>query len=332
MCKVLIIPKLNKDKAELNEKFVKTMAPLMSKSNSDGLGYVGLDSDLKIFGERWLVNSQAFSAKPTKKSIAGLFGGLATGVVEQQAYNKFGNAQLKDAVSIMLHTRYATSAKGFDNCHPFVEGETAMIHNGVIDNHDKWKLLSTNDSEAILRAYLQHNVADNIKDGIDMALDLVGYYVSGIYSMTSKGVRVLDILKGNNDNLHAVWINELNTYVMSTSEYDIKSACDTLGFTYGEFTKFKDGIMMRMDVTTGEMVDHIEFTPNARYVYKPQTYNTTWNTNVIDVSSKANNSKKSKSNALTTSMIDYLKLKPKVEKLSYFTDYAYGFGGGYSDY
>jgi len=301
----MIIPKMDVTRAENNVKFIKAIAPLISASNKDGLGYAAVNSSGELYGERWLVNHKAFTPIIPKRSISNLFPGLTTGSAEDVEYNKFGNSTLEEAASITLHTRYATSAKGFSNTHPFVDKDTSLIHNGVIDNYTDWKLKSTNDSEAILRAYLQHDVGNNFSNAGGMLSDLIGYYVAAVYSRDSEGKRILDIFKGNNNALFGAWVDELNTYVLSSSGTDITTACQQLGFTCGEITGFKDGIAMRLDIDTGLMEDYFEFKPNARATAKPVT--TMWS---------VPSSNKPQSNHVTKNMQNYLKLSPKVEKLS----------------
>jgi len=93
----MIIPHVNNETRDNAIKFTEAMAKVMSedKSHQDGLGYAAIDS-------------------------------------HQFNYNKFGDVRLDDMSAITLHTRLATSGKGLLNCHPFIENDTSVIHNGMI--------------------------------------------------------------------------------------------------------------------------------------------------------------------------------------------------------
>jgi hypothetical protein len=316
MCKVVIIPAI-KQPAK-TAKFIETIAKEISVGNTDGLGYAAVTDKGDLYGERWLVNSTAFHNRIP--DMYKMFSGLSTSNVSGDVpdnYNSFGvvGKSLEDAKAITLHTRYATSSKGFQNTHPFVDGDTSLIHNGIISNTEDFNFkLSSCDSEAILISYLKHDMNKDLSKAVDVAKDLTGYYVAALFSRDAAGNRVLDIMKGNNESFNCVWVNELETYVFASSEKDIQSACKELGYTYLPAIKFKDGLAMRLCPFTGELLGSVEFTPGARY--KPYTPTYTRHS-YADYGGGFRNVSKSveaKRN-LSPEMIAYLKHKPSIKKI-----------------
>ena len=115
---------------------------MSSGSDRDGLGYSALNEAGDLFGERWLNNDDAFVRRAIKsdkcKEIEQELAGLLSENQVGETYGEFGIGVggLDSISAITLHTRLATSGKGFANCHPFVseDGLTSLIHNGVITN------------------------------------------------------------------------------------------------------------------------------------------------------------------------------------------------------
>ena len=101
MCKVLMSIGIKQKKKALTWKFFESSLPYMSASDKDGLGYVAADGN-KIFGERWLVNKNAFKIRNEKNEyatkIADLFGsGL---MVNESEYNSLGISDVSGTSSL----------------------------------------------------------------------------------------------------------------------------------------------------------------------------------------------------------------------------------------
>jgi len=258
----------NRDKAL---SLIKEMAKEMSPTNRDGCGYAAIDNESKLFGERWLDNDEAFSNTKTLKSSINIaqFGDAIDNVIESSneslldKYNKFGDVKLDKITAITLHTRMATSAKGMMNTHPFYypEDDTSLIHNGVIINEKDFKLkVSTCDSEAILQAYLSSSVNKYPIMIGEMAKILNGYYAVGMFSRDEEGNRILDVFKGNHASLIVTYIYDLDTYVFTTSEYDVSSACRKLNLTMDKAFTIKEGHLLRLDPFTSKISLKEKFT------------------------------------------------------------------------
>ncbi len=269
MCKIAMVAGVDESKRALTLELLIEMSLLMSKNNNDGLGYAATNESGKIFGERWLNNAEAFDIRETSGSIDGFEqsivdkykGFLKTGLPKQK-YNSFGTLDLENFTSMTLHARFATSGKEFKNTHPFVSGDTTLIHNGVIRNVSELEFkTSTCDSEGILNAYTKHNV--NIKPDMiqKVAHELQGYYACAMYSLDETGARVMDVFKDAQAKLFGAYIGDIDNIVFSTSLQDIETACEILGMNVISTFEVTTGVMIRIDTLTGEPMSSVEFNP-----------------------------------------------------------------------
>lgn len=268
MCKIAIISGITPETKDKAWEFVKAMAKEMSDfQNRDGLGYAAVDGNGVMFGERWWTNSDAFSERnpltELDRNILNAFNGMLGKTI---SYNNFGegidfeDVEQTDLRSIILHTRLATSGKEFNNTHPFVINNTALIHNGIIRNADKLGLKnSTCDSEAILVQYENENVRNSVANIQDVADKLEGYYACGIISKTDEGRMIVDVFKDKSASLSAFFIKELNTVVFATSELAVKSACRTLSFEIVSEYLVRAGCLVRFDALTGRVIETQRF-------------------------------------------------------------------------
>lgn len=292
MCKVLIIPAIKKHRLKETNILLRAMGVSMSKGNSDGLGYAAINERGELFGERWFVNNEAFKPVQTAKTpdhsdmkgvaekMVGQFGKALKSYKsdgwkkqeETSRYNKFGNDNMDDAVAITLHTRAATCDRNLMNVHPFVDAEldTSVIHNGVINNSKDFDLkLSTCDSESILISYLRNGVNKDINEVQKMVDELSGYYACGVFSRDAEGTRILDVFKYNNNNLSICYIYELETYVLTSSDVELKEVCRALGFSHDGVQDVESDFITRINPFTGEIIGQVSFKKN----YAANSYN-----------------------------------------------------------
>jgi predicted glutamine amidotransferase len=275
MCKVLIIPGIKH--AEKTALFAAAMGQRMTIGNSDGLGYAAIDESGKLFGERWWKNEDAFLQKeavaPLNPTMASWGKALRAIPSASPTSNKFGVGTITDAKALTLHTRMATCEKSLRNVHPFVDEslDTSVIHNGVIRNQYEFNLkLSTCDSESILISYLENGVNTDITAAQEMANSLQGYYACGVFSRDASGNRILDVFKFNNNNLVIVWINELDTYVLTSSMLDVESVCRQLKMTHGKEIDVMDNFITRINPLTGEVIEQYKF--DSPHIVPTATY------------------------------------------------------------
>lgn len=268
MCKLMIMSGITDETNQLAWEFTRAMAIEMSNphcAEKDGLGYAAIDPEGNLFGERWVNNRDAFKNKNK-------YGTEIDGEVlrrfkilnREQVYGNFGvfNENIR---SITLHSRMSTNDVNYKNTHPFVEGHTSVVHNGVIYNDDKLtKKTSTCDSEVILHEYVKYNVANKPGKFKKIANRLEGYYALGIFSKTNQGQVILDIIKDSSAKLEAFFIKELNTLVFATPKFNespVEAACKTLGLTIISKYDVKSNRLQRLDALTGETIGYESFKP-----------------------------------------------------------------------
>jgi len=271
MCKVMMMAGITNETRDAAWRFIKEMAKEISPGNMDGCGYSAMSADGSIFGERWHINSEAFVNRDLAPPISDFEGSLLEtfrGAIKRKEapvkYSKFGSLQFDSMTAITLHTRFATSGKEFMNTHPFVVGNTSLIHNGVISNAKTLEMKqSTCDSETILNLYVKHQVA-NKPEAIQRVADkLQGYYACGVLTKSKSNGLVLDVFKCDSANLTAAYVEELGTMVFSTSVNDIKSVCTKLGFTVVHDFLFDKDTLLRLDAIDGSVIDCIKFVSSA---------------------------------------------------------------------
>lgn len=259
MCKILIIPKTNKNK-ELR-KFIRAAAPIMSKNDRDGFGYAALTAD-GLVAERWLNPSDAFQ-KTTEKEIAWRTKARSYLEKGEYGYNRLGDVS-KEYHGAIVHARYATCAVNLANVHPFTAFNTlALVHNGIISNPEAHKPVhSTCDSESILKAYIAHDIAAHPENIQAMSDKLDGSYACGIINAE---LGYVDILHDDRSNLVCAYVDALDTDVFATTNTIIEECCKKCGFKQPtKFFDVKDGVLIRVH-TSGEVELH-KFTVTSKYV------------------------------------------------------------------
>lgn len=266
MCKIMIIPHVNNETRGNAIKFTEAMAKVMSedKSHQDGLGYAAIDSQGNLFAERWLVNSQAFNNRAGSNSNLADYSGFI-----EFNYNKFGDVKLDDMAAITLHTRLATSGKGLHNCHPFIENDTSVIHNGVISNAYDFRIeQSTCDSESILTQYNDHGVGSDHELFNKVSTQLDGYYACGIFTRDSNGGRVLDIVKSSSAQLVATYVDELQCVVFTSLEHQLKKGLSACGFKMNAVYTINPSSLVRIDPINNKVIGTTSFSEFERNYLK----------------------------------------------------------------
>lgn len=265
MCKNLMIAGVKPDKQDELEAFMTTMAPLMSANDKDGLGYIAM-SDKGLWGERWLINAEAFRNRKvwsrSDQKIKEDFKGTLEGGAKYNCFQE-PEAVNEPTFAVIMHARFATCEKSMANVHPFYRDGVGLIHNGVISNVKELKqITSTCDSECILNSYVEHGVAANPDNIAKVGHDLVGGYTCGVLTKDKDGNPILDIFRSQ-PTLYACFIPELDALVFCTSSAMVVDACKELQWKTGNFFRLKDDDMVRLDARTGRFLSHHKFKSTA---------------------------------------------------------------------
>lgn len=320
MCKIFLIAGIKPEVQDKAVRLIKTMGDEMTPQNTDGIGYAAVDSEGNLFAERWLNNSDRFKTtlvKPKEHFFLSKFSkALTNNTAKAVTYTKYGEPDLNKAVAVTLHTRMATSGRGMENTHPFIDMDTSLIHNGVINNTEDFKFsLSNCDSESILISYLREGVNIETSKMTEAAAALSGYYACGVFSRDANNKRIMDVFKGHNDRLYWTFINELDTWTITTSGLDVRDACKKVGLTCGESYQMQDGVILRFDPVSGDLLSETDFKVGSQYkTYSNRSYEGyhTYNHNTHR-SEPAKVTHLPAKRGLTNEEIDYLKQPPTIK-------------------
>lgn len=268
MCKLLIV--LGTKQPAKTRQFMEKMLEPMSVCNAHGAGYTAVRKDGTIFTERWKDNKEALRGDPKDSKdnkIAKKFGDLVElSKVPEDTYSFQGETNWSDVTSVIMHTRYATCDKTFDNVHPFVDDDnvTSIAHNGMISNHKEFKKLnSTCDSEIFLTEYNKRKIGANPAKIVDLVQDLQGYWALASTTLDNKGKRIVDIFTSNrhgSGSLVVAYIKELDGYVFTSASDNIKTAIKALKWDedYTSHTVVPH-VFARFDAVTGKTTELIKY-------------------------------------------------------------------------
>jgi hypothetical protein len=235
------------------ERFCRAAAPLLSKYDSDGFGYMATDGTT-LFGERWLENSRAFTQrKALSEPYRYMQRHLSPFINVVETYNSFGEVPENPFTSttIVLHARAKThGALTLANTHPFTAKDTALVHNGMVNEHVLTLKTSQCDSEGILNEYLEHDVAKLPQAIDDVASMLDGYYACVVLAKRHGKVFV-DIFKEDAAKLVAAYVEELDAFVFCTSSQILWDAAKTAKLTIKGLCAVNPDLLIRLDGRTG---------------------------------------------------------------------------------
>lgn len=270
MCKIFAMAGIKPDKVQKAWDFVHAMETQFSKgSDNDGIGYAAITAKNELFGERWHKNEEAFRVREVKEESDVLIEKIAKEHLDMlmplprpRRYNSFGNrGNWKNACAIIMHARFATSGKGFENTHPFVSDGVALIHNGVIHTPDPKKMkMSSCDSEVILTDYMDNKIYQDPSKIQEVANALDGWYAVAVLNSKLNTGPILDIFRDDGRaNLHAAYIEELNTTAYCTSDDYLINAAYACGFKLPVMFKVNDASILRIDAISGKPLVRHEF-------------------------------------------------------------------------
>lgn len=262
MCKVMVLKGV--EKGELALDFMKAVAPNMSLGNTDGIGYAAVNSQNKLFSEKWHNNPQFMSTEnvidkdimtqlePFKSRLPNL----------ALNYESTGEVTRTDIRTVTMHTRYATCGKEFANTHPFMDNEMSLIHNGGIANHVALGLnkISTCDSENALQLYNNETLnLQSTPDKFQKFVDqLKGYWAFAFLAKDAEGNYMLDIVR-EGANLYWALLPELgdDCVVFATTTEIIETGCAKLGLPVRDKIWFlSESNYHRFNAVTGEFIDN----------------------------------------------------------------------------
>ena len=283
MCKVFGMAGLTDKNRGDAIKLLKEVSKKMVVFEKDGFGYAAIDESGEVYGEKWLRPKDVFSKrikrkikpareviprldKPVLKTFDGLLEGYKS-ILQKPAppiYDNFGKGELGKACAVIAHSRHSTGAStSIENVHPFVNYETALVHNGIVWNEDNplfYKEVSDCDSEIILNQYNQELVqmdSRRIQETVD---PLDAYFaclvLTNAMDKDENMLPVMDIFKAD-ANLEIVYIHDLDLFTFCTEGSIVVDICKSEDFGYSTSRPIKvtDNFLIRINAITGEIVE-----------------------------------------------------------------------------
>lgn len=333
MCKIAMMSGIKPSKVKEAWNLAKELAPFMTANDDDGFGYAAITKDGTLMGERWLDTELAFKYKEENKADKEIQSAIGEALMPlESGYTSFGKPTKDNkgrAVALILHARWATCEKGLKNVHPFVEADTALIHNGVISNHhvllNKYDpdntRKSTCDSEALVYSYTKNQISSSPDSIKVLGEETSGYYACGVLTKDSNGTPIMDVFKSASASLYGTFVPQVGCFVYCTSEDILKNAIRNCGFTWQRMFKIKEGNLIRHNAVTGASVIASKFEERS---YSSSTYRGAYEGNVTDWNDRTSTQKYNggstyyPSNESESGIID---MTPKVTTYKSWEDY-----------
>ena len=177
MCKLLILTKHNPK--ELGSIIVKAWQ-CMALTERDG------------YGAAWI--SPSGRLQYVKSSTPSLEDIQIEPLPFVKGFKKLHGKLASNGGELIIHGRTATNDICLENCHPMLDGQAALIHNGVVDS-EVYDLTETScDSEYIMKAW-------NDKGLESVAANISGYYAFAHLQADAKGGALLSIVRDSKAQL-----------------------------------------------------------------------------------------------------------------------------------
>ena len=224
MCKLTILTKHNsKDLASL---IVKTWQA-MSVTEKDGYGAAWISPKGKL--------QYVKSSEPSLCRVNGSSFSFVKGFHELHGKLQSNGGEL------IIHGRTSTCGIKLSNTHPMVDGQAALIHNGVVSSSVYKNISSSCDSELLLKAFQDEGIPSFEKN-------ISGYYAFAHLQANGRNAAVLTIAKDSRANLQ-VGTLDCGALVFATTDALLKIVrAKRIGeYTDNTFTTFKNGLLVSQE-------------------------------------------------------------------------------------
>lgn len=208
ICKLFCITEIeNRANAEA---FAKKAVKFVTEHDDDGLGIMRLGEN-GIHIQRWV----EVPLIPTMRSTLDRY---------KNVLNLNRNTEgrkSRDVYAIGIHGRWATCEVNIKNTHPFHRDGTALMHNGVINNHHEFdKPLSTCDSEALLTRYIDAGAKRHPKFLTEALKPIRGYFAAIVFNEDG----TTDVWRDDRATLFMAHVKGVGVVIATTAEIIMNTA------------------------------------------------------------------------------------------------------------
>lgn len=235
MCKIIAFT--DTKKLKLNQ-CVNDIGNTLLKSERDGFGYA-IEGKNGVFGEKTI--AKHFKSRLSKKSIQ-----LP---ILKRRYMSFGIPSELTGAGI-FHGRTSTNSEGLVNTHPMIrpneDGLWYLIHNGVVDDMGpEYSKLTDNDSEDVL-----YRLIEGVKN-TDNPMSEIESYLEGYYAFACiDPLGRLHVARDGYATLFMAWSEELNTFILATTESLLNKLNKMLDAKIGPIDEIEDDVYMIFEGNT----------------------------------------------------------------------------------
>lgn len=244
----------------------------MCAKDPHGFGFLALSNKARsATAQKWLDPNAAFVST---RDAANAFAAFEAIEFFAEA-SRIGPAVIDKPVSaLLLHSRYATSAKGLRNNHPHCDTldptraiEAGIVHNGVLETPEGALRNTLCDSEQIVWAYDETGAVRDASQTPSMVRALgAGYFAIGAVLRQASGKYLVDIVRDDQASLSALYVSELDAVVFATAPSNVIRACKRLHWKRPIVADVRENVFFRTDPITGRVVASGTVTPNKRVV------------------------------------------------------------------
>jgi len=227
MCKIISFT--NASKLDI-KKASEVIGEILLGIERDGYGYA-VQGSQNVFGEKCV--APKFTSRLNAHNVVDL-------PIIEKRQSLFGVAD-KPTGAAIFHGRTSTNDKGLLNCHPMQRDGWHLIHNGVVTDHgEKYKKITTNDSEDVLTRLIA-------------GIEQVEKHLSGYYAFCAIDPQGrLHVARDSIATLYMAKVPRLDSYIIATTESLIELTCKKLKLKHGAIDKiasdsyaiFDNGVMI----------------------------------------------------------------------------------------
>jgi len=151
MCQLAYASNLTKLNLKQKNKLFQVIQKAMTKSNRSGYGLASKTVDGQIEISRTL-DVETFCHVPNKNTPPFCKSSI------------IGHVDLSKASEVLFHARTSTNSVSLENTHPFVIGETTLVHNGVLQYSGERYFKKTDNDTEDLTYYFNRYGLDKLED------------------------------------------------------------------------------------------------------------------------------------------------------------------------
>lgn len=260
MCKVLMVSNTKMLTSEEKIALVNAVQTEITKTNSDGFGFAGVDEKGKFYGFKTVDYNVVYDPEQLEK--------INSGVVKTNEFLYFGNHDSPSDKGMIFHGRTSTNKDGIRNAHPIMLNEACLVHNGVVNSTDNIKQVLDTDTELLcytLPAKSPRTKIENRLEGMKSNLErsISGYYA--FLNLNHDGSII--VVRDSIASLYMAEVLEIDAVMIGTTVSLIEEVCKEMGWTYKSVYAVSNEVIFRV-TEDNEIKNVIKFKAKGYTAYE----------------------------------------------------------------